>query len=212
MHSLRATQIKAARALLDWSQDDLASATGLSVATIRNLEMGFMSPRHSTMHVIREVVENAGVEFTDQEGVRRRLNEVKVYCGQGSEEAFLEDVQRTISRMGGEVLITIKSTEVLAQLTRLKGTTDVRCVLCETVDTKQLLLPFKFRVISKRYIDPVPFHVYGDKYAIALQEGASFRIVVFQSAPIAHMYTQHFNSLWENAVPLSTRHTDVHKN
>jgi len=38
--TLKARQIKAARALLDWSQEKLAEAAGLSVAMVRKLELG----------------------------------------------------------------------------------------------------------------------------------------------------------------------------
>jgi predicted transcriptional regulator len=63
MQHIRAGQIKAARAFLDWSQEDLAIVTGLSLTTIRNLEMGYISPRNATTHVVRQAIENAGLEF-----------------------------------------------------------------------------------------------------------------------------------------------------
>lgn len=44
-----ARQIKAARALLDWSQEDLAIRAALSIATIRKIESGALSPRDKTM-------------------------------------------------------------------------------------------------------------------------------------------------------------------
>jgi len=47
-NNINARQIKAARALLDWSQENLASASGLSIATIRKIESGHISPRDKT--------------------------------------------------------------------------------------------------------------------------------------------------------------------
>lgn len=65
MYPIHARQIKAARAILNWSQQDLAQSTGLSITTIRKLEMGFISPRNTTTNVIRQAIEGAGIEFLD---------------------------------------------------------------------------------------------------------------------------------------------------
>jgi transcriptional regulator with XRE-family HTH domain len=50
--TINARQIKAARALLDWSQEDLANTSGLSIATIRKIESGHISPRGKTINSI----------------------------------------------------------------------------------------------------------------------------------------------------------------
>lgn len=204
MYPIRAGQIKAARALLDWSRDDLAQATGLSVATIRNLEMGFISPRGSTTNVVREAIENAGLEFIDQEGVRRRLDEVKVYRGEDSLENLFEDIRQTIKKKNGEIAAIIKSQDILTCLLQLNGLKDVKFILCESLQPFPVPLPFQFRVISKHYIDPVPFFVYGDKHALILNEGVgAFKIVVFQSVSIAQTYKNHFYSIWDKAATIA---------
>jgi ribosome-binding protein aMBF1 (putative translation factor) len=46
---VNADQIRAARAYLNWSQEDLAAAAELSVATIRQIETGHISPRDKTI-------------------------------------------------------------------------------------------------------------------------------------------------------------------
>jgi transcriptional regulator with XRE-family HTH domain len=101
---LSAGQIKAARALLDWSQDDLAYAAGLSVSTVRNLESGNMSPRSATAHDIRKAIENAGLEFVEPEGIRRRMDEVKIYKGRESADMFFDNMLRTVKGKGGPVI------------------------------------------------------------------------------------------------------------
>jgi transcriptional regulator with XRE-family HTH domain len=67
-------QIKAARALLEWSQEDLASASGVSIPTVRRLEArgGELGGRDETASKIRASLEAAGVEFTngDEPGVK----------------------------------------------------------------------------------------------------------------------------------------------
>lgn len=58
-------QIKAARALLEWSQDDLASRCGVSEPTIKRLEAakGDLGGRPETIEKIVAALESAGIEF-----------------------------------------------------------------------------------------------------------------------------------------------------
>lgn len=63
-------QVKAGRALLRWSQRNLADSSGVSLPTIKRLEAGVgeMGGRESTIDAIRHAMENAGIEFISQNG------------------------------------------------------------------------------------------------------------------------------------------------
>ena len=63
-------QVKAARALLAWSQEDLARAASLSVPTIKRLEAqdGPLGGRSETESKICSALSRAGVEFIDENG------------------------------------------------------------------------------------------------------------------------------------------------
>ena len=61
-------QCRAARALLDWSQEELAEKAGVGLVTVRHLEAGRHEPRRATLDVIRRALEAAGVEFIDENG------------------------------------------------------------------------------------------------------------------------------------------------
>jgi len=69
-------QIKAARALLGWSQEDLAAMAGVSVPTVKRLEAadGLLGGREDTGIKLRGALERAGIEFTNgkQPGVHLR--------------------------------------------------------------------------------------------------------------------------------------------
>ena len=65
---ITASQCRAARGLLDWSQQDLAKQSRVGVVTIRQLEAGVHEPRPATLQVVREALERAGVEFIDENG------------------------------------------------------------------------------------------------------------------------------------------------
>lgn len=73
---ISAAQCRAARGLLDWSQQELATRAGVGVVTVRQLEGDQQQPRRATLSVVRAAFEEAGVEFIDEngggEGVRLR--------------------------------------------------------------------------------------------------------------------------------------------
>lgn len=70
-------QIRAARALLRWSADDLARHANIGVATIRRFELqeGVPSGQIRILEALKSALENAGVEFTGSqaEGVGVKL-------------------------------------------------------------------------------------------------------------------------------------------
>jgi len=61
-------QCRAARALLDWSQQQLADRANVGIVTIRQLEAGVHEPRRATLDVVRRALEAGGVEFIDENG------------------------------------------------------------------------------------------------------------------------------------------------
>jgi len=64
---ISAAQIRAARAFLNWKQTDLATASGVSEMSIKNIERGLTDSRVSTLTAIRAAIQAAGVEFVDDE-------------------------------------------------------------------------------------------------------------------------------------------------
>lgn len=67
---LQASQIRAARALLNWSQGELVEKSGLSLTTIRRMEDDKIGPERSSagnVAAITKIIEDAGVTFL-QEG------------------------------------------------------------------------------------------------------------------------------------------------
>jgi transcriptional regulator with XRE-family HTH domain len=64
-----AAQIRAARALLGWSQSQLASAAGVGLATLQRIEQseGVVKGNFATVLKIQNALEQAGIHFTDDE-------------------------------------------------------------------------------------------------------------------------------------------------
>nr|WP_082557915.1 helix-turn-helix transcriptional regulator [Methylobacterium sp. Leaf361] len=70
---------RAACALLDWSQEQLAEAAHLGLSTIRDFERGRRVPSHNNLAGIERALRDAGIDFTPENGggagVRFRLRE-----------------------------------------------------------------------------------------------------------------------------------------
>jgi transcriptional regulator with XRE-family HTH domain len=64
-------QCRAARALLNWTQQEIANLARVSAVTIRNFENEKSTPQRATLDVIQRAFESAGVEFSngDRPGV-----------------------------------------------------------------------------------------------------------------------------------------------
>lgn len=63
---LNASQIRAARALLNWSQGKLVEMTGLSLTTIRRMEDETIGPERSAagnVLTVTKALEEAGITF-----------------------------------------------------------------------------------------------------------------------------------------------------
>ncbi len=213
---LKSRQIKAARALLDWSQEHLAHASTLSIATIRKLELGNISPRGKTNELIRKAFEDAGLEFIDPNGVRQRPDEIAVFRGEEGSKGFFDDIYQTCLKARCDIVQVWPSAQPFLRMIgnyreyhaeRMKAIADrykIRSILTE--DSEGLVSTYcEHRFLSRHFVDSVPFYVYGDKYAIipCFQEDES-KIIVIQSRMASQAFRRQFNSMWERATPVET--------
>lgn len=66
--SMVAHQCRAARAILNWSRDDLARRSGVSVATLADFESEKRTPYDRTLADIEKALTKAGVQFIPENG------------------------------------------------------------------------------------------------------------------------------------------------
>jgi DNA-binding XRE family transcriptional regulator len=215
---ISAGQIKAARAILDWSQDQMAVKAGLSPTTIHNLEKSRNLEKcqvalRSVLEV-RKACEKHGLEFIDGDGVRRRMEEIKVYAGHDSCDRFFDDMLQTAQERDDEIVTVSRSQEMLCQslgdegitdpkrLRQLAEVTEVKCLLSETHPISFSMDTCQFRVSPKYHVGAASYFVCGDKYAVILSEDKStFRFVVFKSMSMAQSARHGFLPLWHGAAP-----------
>jgi hypothetical protein len=68
--ALTSAQIRAARALIRWSAEDLARESAVSVTTIRRAELTDRETSMTTANdrAVRRALESAGIEFIEENG------------------------------------------------------------------------------------------------------------------------------------------------
>jgi transcriptional regulator with XRE-family HTH domain len=65
---ITASQCRAARALIGWSQQELAVQAGVGIMTVHQLEKDGSQSRRATLEVVQRALEAAGVEFIEENG------------------------------------------------------------------------------------------------------------------------------------------------
>jgi len=202
-------QIKAARALLNWNQEELAKASGLSKPAIANIERGTVTPRFETMNAITRALEEAGVEFIEGPGIRLKGQTLQVLVFEGNDAIFrLWNDQLTTLKHGGERLISgvdERTFDFVAGKERFREVLEkfhkhgiTSRLLTMEGDTYFVEPISHYRWVPEGLFTQVPYFVYGDKYAIFIAEPKP-RIVLIENKAIAESYRKQFNTIWQNA-------------
>jgi transcriptional regulator with XRE-family HTH domain len=76
--SFSAAQCRAARALLSWSQGELATASKVATKTIADFERGARAPYERTLADMQRALESAGIEFINGGKPGVRMNPKKM--------------------------------------------------------------------------------------------------------------------------------------
>ncbi len=201
-----AKQIRAARALLRWSQEDLAGQTNVSLQTIKNIENEKTLPHLSSIESIRENLEIAGIEFLDRSGVRLRGEEMRVYKGPKALDKFFLDLYATMAAdEGGEYTVfgveekkfwdeDADATNQHIERIKKHGSITCRALIAEG-DNNQPSPHIAYAALDKQHFSSVPFYVFKDKLAFIVW-GPPAQIFVIENKALAEAYKKQFAILW----------------
>lgn len=98
-------QCRAARGLLNWTQQDLASHTGLSKTSINNFERGLSNVKIDTLSLIHKALTNEGLIFFDNDGLQRHKESLNVFQGNQALNKVFDDVINQNTNVIDSVLI-----------------------------------------------------------------------------------------------------------
>ena len=96
-------QIRAARALLGWSQHDLAGKAGLSQTGVARIENGTNKPNSKTLEKIEQSFDGADIEFLGNSGVQKRGIQSRRYTGEQGFKEYMDRIYQTARDVGGEI-------------------------------------------------------------------------------------------------------------
>lgn len=202
-------QIRAARALIGWSQGELADHAGLSQTGIARIENGTNKPNSSTLAKITTAFDKFDVEFIGETGVKKRTGEVRMLKGQEGFNAFISDVYETVKEFGGEVCVSNVDERhfdkwlardnfgYLEKMKALKEERDFcfKILVCEG-DDFAIAKYAEYRWMKAKNFASVPFYVYGSKTAIILF-GDDITVYVIDNKDIAEAQRKQFNICWK---------------
>lgn len=196
-------KIRAARALLNWKQEELAAASGVSVASIRKIELNETAPTMRTQSKILHALEKHGITFTAK-GIEKDDYPVYAVEGDTHEETYLkllDDADAHLSTIRNpELLIMYANDEVsppsVVQKYRQMRARGVAMRQLIQEGNEFIMGPLEeYRYIPKElFINRVTL-VYGDRIA---NETADVRRGIIRLDPLnARIQRNVFDILWK---------------
>lgn len=206
-------QIRAARALIDMSQDELAKAAGLTPQAIRKIESGEVTPREGTLADITRTFTERGIEFTDNQGVKFKPVGVEIFEGKDRFEDFYLFMYDHLERFGGEVCLSCLDEKLFSKNRKPENFEKHKIKMKHLVDSGRV----KFRILATesehfgkksyaeyrkhptQYTSPAAFYAFGECLAlVSFDHEPSPYIVLHKSGPFSEAYRNAFNIAWED--------------
>ncbi len=209
-------QIRAARGLLRWRVEDLSQKTGLTREAITRIEDDSVQPREGTIAKIVRAFNENGVEFTENQGVRLKPQNVEVLEGTSGFLRFYDHVYKYLSEYGGLVCVSGVNEKLyvkyqgdfadvhmdrMAELVKRRDDLMMR-ILVEEGDYNFVASDYaQYRWQPKEYFSPASFYVFGDNLAlISFTHEPSPLVIFIKSSSLADAYRQSFNQAWSQAI------------
>lgn len=200
------SQMRAARALLNWTQEELAKKSGLSLRALNSIERGLAVPRIDNLRLIQETFERADIEFGENDGVRRRTERLEVIKFEGREylNQHLLDIMQEVRTPGSEILFNLHSEEDSADLrtdildeyfihlTRYRIT---ERLMMATGETYVIGPPPIHRWLKPETFNHVYYVIYGDNVAFQIL-GEPHRTIIIRNPGVADMFRRQFEANW----------------
>lgn len=210
-------QIRAGRALLDWSQSDLADQAGLSQTGIARIENGTNQPNSKTLEKIMNAFDSADIEFIDDTGVKKRKSEVKSLKGSHGFKEFMDDVHNTLKN-GGEMCVSNvdeknwirwmgqDAYDEHSKLMHSIGNKINSRILVKEGDTFFIASDFaEYRWFPEKLFNHQSFYAYGEKLALISFEDENVEIMILNQKEFSQSYKVLFDIAWDTVAKEPTR-------
>ena len=208
-------QVRAARALLDWSLADLAEKSGIGQQAISKFENRETEPMSKTVQKLQNVLEDAGIEFLSTGGVQPRQDVIRSYKGRAGFIEFIYDVYETAKSGQGEICVSNVNEadfeywlgdEDAAYVEKMDKLKNINFrILSKHGDMNVSSSYAEYRWVPEEQFSAAPFYVYGDKFAMILFE-KDVTVFVVKNSSIADAQRKQFDIAWDKAeIPVLKR-------
>ncbi len=204
-------QIRAARALIGWSQGELAVHSGLSQTGIARIENGTNHPNSSTIEKIVSAFDRADIEFIDTTGVKKRPEgKVNVLYGHDGFRAFLEDVYETLKEKTDRTVVVnnvsedqfLKWEKDYAKLheQRMASIKARFKIIVKEGDPNFTASDYaEYRSVPSQNFSNISYYIYANVAALIYFTEDNVKVYTIHSDAIANFFKEEFNKAWENA-------------
>lgn len=191
-------QIAAARALLEWSQQELADRSGTGISTVAGFEKGHRDTRTENKEAIIDTLEREGIDFTG-DGVRPKSSNILIFEGKDCYLRILDDIYYTLKDNPDEALFYCSDDRlsngvtVEKELFMRRACIRMRCIIEEGNTFIRYPLS-EYRYIPKRYFNNHLTVTYGNK--VALLFDINERAFVLENRQYAENQRNQFELIW----------------
>lgn len=205
------SQIRAACGLVGWTASSLAERVGVSKQMISSYLSGKSGLSASNLEKIAHHFDMEGVEFTPDEGVKRKTLKTKTYRGQAGFVGFMNLVYETARDEGGEFCVSNVDealfVDALGEEEDAKYSTNMKSIknnysfkiLIQEGDSNFDASDYaEYKWIPKERFHNVPFYVFGDNLAFLIFDD-ELTIHLINNAQIASAQRAQFDMAWKRA-------------
>ena len=204
--------VKAARALLRWQQGDLAKAAGLSLTAIKNFERASGATRDRTILTIQNTLEQAGIEFISNGGLRHidEIASIQRFRGNDFISKWNEDIYAAIRKQGGRMLESSLDESLWFQAAGRDVVHEFEEWCLRMNLKRKSLIPegqkvfpapkHIYRMLPSNLLGKITYVIYADKIAFVLWKKK--QVLVLRNASIVETFSNQFSYLWGQGRPL----------
>lgn len=204
---IKASQIRAARALLNLSREELAKLSGVSAATIHNIENELHATNVATLDKLEVAFENVGILFIGQTGVEMNTKIVRLFQGQRGLQEFLNDVYNNISDNEPHIIrVTgVDESKFMRKLNqdftkhhiqRMLNLKNVQVRVLTNVKHDNIRLQYvSYKHMPEPYFSLIPSYNYANKLAYVMWE--PLQVVLIEHHKLAEAGVKQFDFIWD---------------
>lgn len=208
MTIIKPLQIRAARAILNWSREDLAKKSGISVTTIHNIENEYHAMNSATFSKLMETLERSNITFIGQTGVELNEEIIKIYHGPSGFQDFFDEVYESVRQAEGNQIIRITGvdeTKFMENLDQSFTNTHVQRmqklfnleirVITSKLHDKVRLGYVNYKCVEDKYFSAIPSYNYANKFAHIIWD--PLQVIVINHSGLSEANAKQFDFIWD---------------